>query len=211
MLLTPSDLARAHVIAAALLLKATNDEHGRDELDPFYRIVTENRDGPTPALRARYSSCADLAHWLLRSLGVRADWLNRDDDADAQRWRVGVNLNWLCAKPIGKCPIAHTKLQGDPAPGDVFVESNAYGGHVFCAVSYDAATDTLTSAEYGQPGGKLKKRTGFKAAFSKHALGHIRLEDAIALCSAPVDFSALQDRMTGEELDALGDETPGTN
>jgi hypothetical protein len=209
MILTPSDLARAQAIAQALLLQAVNDEHGRDEGDSFYKIVTENRDGPSPLMRAKYSSCADLAHWLLRSLGVRADWLNRNDDGDAQPWRSGVNLNWLCARPIGKCPLATRKLGGEPAPGDVFVENNVYGGHVFCAVDYVAKTDTLISAEYGQPGGKLKTRSLFKVTFDKRALGHLRLADVLGACSAPVDFSGLQDRMTGEELDALGDETPG--
>lgn len=203
MLLTPSDLPSAQTIAVALLLAAVNDEHGRDESDPFYKIVTENRDGPGAKLAAKYSSCADLAHWLFRCLGVRADWLNRNDDEDAQRWRVGVNLNWLCPKPIGKCPIARAKLVGDPSPGDVFVENNAYGGHVFCAVDYLPARDTLISAEYGQPGGKLKTRTGFKPAFNKRPYSHIKLSEVLGLCSAPVDFSGLQDRMTGEELDAL--------
>jgi len=203
MVLTQADLARAQAFAVALLRKAVNDEHGRDELDPFYKVVTENRDGPTPALRARYSSCADLAHWLLRCLGVRADWLNREDDGDGQHWKSGVNLNWLCAKPIGKCPLASPKLNGDPAPGDVFVESNSFGGHVFCAIEYDAATDTLTTAEYGQPGGKRQRRAGFKAAFAKHPLGHLRLADVLAHCTAEPDVSPLADWVTGEELDAF--------
>jgi hypothetical protein len=202
MILTPNDLPRAQAIAQALLLQAVNDEHGRDEGDKFYKVVTENRDGPTPIQRAKYSSCADLAHWFLRSLGVRADWLNRNDDEDGKPWKSGVNLNWLCARPIGKCPLATKQLGGEPAPGDVFVENNVYGGHVFCAVDYVAKTDTLITAEYGQPGGKLKARPLFKLSFNKRSLGHLRLSD-VGACTAPVDFSALQDRMTGEELDAL--------
>jgi hypothetical protein len=203
-MLQPSDLARAQAFARALLLKAVNEEHGRDELDPFYKIVTENRDGPTPKLRAKYSSCADLAHWYLRCLGVRAPWLNREDDGDDQHWKSGVNLNWLCpSKTIGKCPIAAPKLQGLPSTGDVFAESNVYGGHVFCAVEYDAATDTLVTAEYGQPGGKRKVRKPFVATFDKHALSHIRLLDVLAICAADPDVSPLKDWVTGEELDAF--------
>lgn len=175
-----ASLGEAQTLAVALLRFAVNDGNGRDESDAVYKAVTENRDGPTPAQRARYSSCGDLAHWLLRCMGVRAGWLNRDDDGDAQRWKSGVNLNWLCPPPIGKCHLAHSKLAGMPMPGDVFVENNAYGGHVFCAIAYDPHTDTLTTAEYGQPGGKLKRRSAFCATFDRHAYAHIRLEEVIA-------------------------------
>ncbi len=208
MILNPNEQARAERIAVLLLRKAVNDEHGRDESDQIYKTITENRDGPTPAMRAKYSSCADLGHWLLRCLGVRADWLNRNDDGDGQPWRVAVNLNWLCPTPIGKCPIAKRKLQGLPAPGDIFVENNVYGGHVFCAIAYDAATDTLTTAEYGQPGGKRKRRTPFAATFDKKALSHIRLVDVLSICTEPVDFRPINDMATGEELDALQGHLP---
>ncbi len=200
-----ADLPRAQRLAAELCLHAVNDEHGRGELDPVYKRVTENRDGPGALQRAKYSSCADLAHWMFRCLGVRADWLNRDDDADAQRWKSGVNLNWLCPPPIGKCTPARAKLTGRPAPGGVFVENNSFGGHVFVCVSYDAATDTLTSAEYGQPGGKLKRRVGFTPAFNKRPYSHIRLAEVLAsgACTVPPDVGPLGDRLTGEVLDAL--------
>ncbi len=202
-ILTLEDLPRAQGLAAALLSWAVNDEHGRSELDPGYKLVTENRDGPTAKLRAKYSSCADLGHWLLRCLGVRADWLNRNDDGDAHPWRNGVNLNWLCPPPIGKCSIAHSKLAADPMPGDIFVESNVYGGHVFCVIAYDAERDLLTTAEYGQPGGVRKKRGGFKAAFAKHPLSHVRLVDVLAsgAVTAEPDCLPIADWCTGEELD----------
>ncbi len=174
------NLGEAQTLASALLRYAVADSAGRDELDPVYRVITERRDGPTPALRAKYSSCGDLAHWLLRCLGVRAAWLNRDDDEDGQPWHSGVNLNWLCPPPIGKCSIAKADLQADPEPGDIFVENNAHGGHVFCAIEYDAAADTLVTAEYGQPGGLRKVRTKFKQSFtSAKSLSHIRLRDVL--------------------------------
>jgi hypothetical protein len=205
--LTLADLDRAQKLAQTLLSKAVNDEHGRDESDPFYKVVTENRDGPTPKLRAKYSSCADLAHWMLRCLGVRADWLNRNDDGDAHPWRNGVNLNWLCPPPIGKCALAHSKLVADPAPGDVFVESNQFGGHVFCVIAYDAEADMLTTAEYGQPGGKRKRRGGFKAAFARHPLSHLRLVDVLAsgAVTEPPDYAIVEDWDTGEEIDEIED------
>lgn len=203
MILTPDKLPIAEQFAVAFFEAATNGEHGRDELDPVYRIITENRDGPTPALRAKYSSCADLGHCWLRTLGIRATWLNRDDDHDGRAWKSGVNLNYLCAPPIGRCSIATKLLYGFPSPGDVFVETNAHGGHVFCAIAYDQGTDTLTTAEYGQPGGRQKKRVGFVRGFNARALGHIKLIEALKHCTEPVDTSMVQDWATGELLDAL--------
>lgn len=186
------NLPEAQALAAALLRYAVADNAGRSELDPVYRAITENRDGPSALQRAKYSSCADLAHWLLRCLGVRAPWLNRDDDGDAQAFRYGVNLNWLCPPPIGRCSIAAPDLQSAPAPGDIFVENNAHGGHVFCCIEYDAAADRLVTAEYGQPGGVRKVRTGFARTFgAAKSLSHIRLSDVLrsGLCVAePVDM-----------------------
>jgi len=200
-ILTAADLVRAQQIAQALLRKAVNDEHGRTEQDAFYQIVTEGRD--VGAARAGYSSCGDLAHWLLRCLGVRAPWVNRNDDGDGRNWKVGVNLNWLCPRPIGPCSIASPHLQGDPAPGDIIVQNNAVGGHVICVIEL-RGPGQLVTAEYGQPGGKRKER-----AFPQNIISHLRLVDALPLCQVPPYFGPLQDFLTGEELDALGDDTPG--
>lgn len=210
MIYTPTDLPRARAFCRVLLAKAVNDGLGRNELDPFYKLVTENRDGPTPALRAKYSSCADLAHWMLRCLGVRADWLNRTDDGDAQAWKSGVNLNWLCPPPIGKCKPALRTLPplAEIGAGDVFVENNAFGGHVFVAMAYDAVADALTTAEYGQPGGAQKKRTGFHAAFAKRPLSYLSLSAALTCCEAEPDVSPIEDWCTGEDLDFFQGLTP---
>lgn len=200
MILTPAELPRAERIAQLLLSKAVNDEHGRDELDPFYKVVTENRDGPTPKLRAGYSSCGDLCHWLLRCLGVREPWLNRNDDGDAQPWRMGANLNWLTPWPIGKCAIAKPKWQGSFTPGDVIVVT---GSHALAVMAYDAERDRLTTAEYGQPGGKRKVRENTAASFRRAITSHIRLVDVLGLQLAEADLSPIADWTTGEELDAL--------
>ncbi len=183
----------AQRMAAELLNWATLDGEGVDELHPRYVTVTEGRDGPGAVQRAKYSSCADLAHWLLRCIGVRCDWLNRADDNDGRNWKSGVNLNWLCPPPIGPCSVASSRLIDDPEPGDIFVENNVHGGHVFVAIRYDAINDILTSAEYGQPGGKVKHRKGFRAAFKRNALSHLRLRDVLAsgVCVADPDVSLL--------------------
>lgn len=200
MILSPAEQPRAERICQLLLSKAVNDEHGRDESDPFYRVVTEDRDGPTPKLRNAYSSCGDLAHWLLRCLGVRAGWLNRNDDGDGQPWRSGVNLNWLTPWPIGKCSIAKPRWQGTFGPGDVIVVT---GSHALAVISYDAEQDALTTAEYGQPGGKRKVRKNTAASFRRAITSHIRLVDALEVCSTEADLSVIADWATGEELDAL--------
>ncbi len=204
--LTSADLPRARAFCQVLLSKAVNDEHGRGENDPFYKIVTEGRD--VGKWQASYSSCADLAHWLLRCLGVRAPWLNRDDDGDDQKWRTQVNLNWLCPPPIGKCPIAKARLAHDPEPGDIFVENNAHGGHVFCAVRYVPETDTLISADYGQPGGKIKTRSLFKVTFNKRALSHIRLRDVLAICEVAPDVTPILDWTDGDSIAGFRGEEP---
>lgn len=204
--LKPADLERAQAFCQVLLSKAVNDEHGRDELDSFYKLVTEGRD--VGKWRASYSSCADLAHWMLRCLGVRAPWLNRDDDGDAQKWKSAVNLNWLCPPPIGKCPIALPHLTITPAPGDVFVENNAHGGHVFCCIRYVPETDTLITAEYGQPGGKLKTRSLFTVTFNKRALSHIPLARVLEICEAPIDVSPILDWTNGGSLAGFAGEEP---
>lgn len=55
--------------------------------DPVYRMVTENRD-PGPV----YSSCGDLAHWLLFTLGCRAAFINRQEH---QGYVMGRNVSRL--------------------------------------------------------------------------------------------------------------------
>jgi len=222
MKLTPEDLPRAQRIAQLLLLKAVNvgavfpedldapalralcKASGRSELNEVYQAIVERRDGPTAKARASYSSCGDLCHWLLRCLGVRADWLNRDDDNAGRPWVMGVNLNWLTPPGIGKCRPAEAKFQGAFEPGDVFVTN---GSHALAVVHYDAERDILITAEYGQPGGLLKMREG-TAGFVSKVTSHLRLADVLELCAADVDFAAFGDWATGEELDALEREAP---
>lgn len=52
-------------------------DSGRNEDDPIYQGVTEGRD--VPPFREKYSSCGDLAHWLLFRLGSRLEMINRKE------------------------------------------------------------------------------------------------------------------------------------
>jgi hypothetical protein len=66
---------------------ATNTSAGRKCSDAVYQWIVERRDrGPG------YSSCADLAHWLLFRVGCRADAINR---AEHRGWKAGVNVSRL--------------------------------------------------------------------------------------------------------------------
>jgi hypothetical protein len=148
-------------LAASMLLTYAVDGNVagvRATHDPVYRTIVEGRVAP------KYSSCGDLAHWLLYRLGVRAPFVNRDEGKASigHGWRVGLNLNLLVPPPVGQCPVAvkPTKLAAlpDVLPGDLLQINNQYGGHQMCVSGVDA-DGVVTTAEYGQPGGAQKKHT----------------------------------------------------
>lgn len=112
---------------------------------PQHLVVTEGRKGK------RYSSCGDLAHRLYYRIGVRSNWINRDEH---QGWKVGVNVSLLVTQSI-----AYTKqrLEG----GDVIIVANRWpsgeDAHVICIV--DQLEDKLlATAESGLPGNGLQNR-----------------------------------------------------
>lgn len=181
---------------------ACQGEQGVSESHPVYKWVTENRDGPTPLLRAKYSSCADLAHAFLFRVGIdpACPWLNREEETDKPGdWKSGVNLNWLVPKPIGKCDIAKHKIDLPwLAAGDIVVVNNKYGGHVMCVT--DVTPGLMHTAEYGQPGGMLKKH-GLTQAFLDTVISHISLADT-PLIRDP-DTSWLDKWLTEKEREEL--------
>jgi hypothetical protein len=88
-------IAERRAAAAAFCEYATNGETGRKCSDPVYQAIVEKRDkGPG------YSSCGDLAHWLLTRLGCRDTRLNRKE---LYGFVYGVNVSrlsgWLGADP----------------------------------------------------------------------------------------------------------------
>jgi len=112
----PQDLGRTNLAivrqaAVALATYAVDGPHGRKAGDPVHEEVTEGRRaqyeravqrGDTWAVNmaAGYSSCGDLAHWLLRCLGVRDErWINRSDDYGDIPWMPTVNLDRLVRSP----------------------------------------------------------------------------------------------------------------
>jgi hypothetical protein len=122
---------------------------GRDEDDAVYRAVTEDRD--RGALQQRYSSCGDLAHWLLYRLGCRSKFINRQEHLG---WRVGRNVSKLAFAP----PAQDAKPTDLYAAGDVLViwsNDTATDAHVMVVLHHEG-TD-LVCGEYGQPGGAVRE------------------------------------------------------
>jgi hypothetical protein len=163
-----------HALATELVEYACGGSTGRDESDPVYRAVTEGRD--EGAMRERYSSCGDLAHWLLFRLGVRLPLVNR---AEHRGWTSGVNVSRLAF---------HALAERDPRgarffPGDIGIvwsKTDATDAHVFVILE-DAQPQALLVGEYGQPGGHLRARSvGYDRALVRigsRSLHHVlRLE-----------------------------------
>jgi hypothetical protein len=150
--LTGEEIDARRIEAKRLLEWACRGTAGVSEQDPRYVEVTEGRD-----FGAGYSSCADLAHWLLYRVGVRSPWINR---AEHTGWKTGVNVSRLAySVPRLMC---RTETPGSVFDcGDVLIVWNKPDGtdaHVMVVYEYDHRTVTLTVAEYGQPGGHIKER-----------------------------------------------------
>lgn len=162
-------------LAVDLLEYACNSTHGRPEGDPVYDAVTEGRD-PGPG----YSSCADLAHWLLYRLGVRCWWVNRSEHKGFA-WGMGPS------RLAGNCPtrIVPPGLRAKFEPGDILLVWNIERGekatqdlHVACMV--EDRGDSVTTIDYGQPGGKLCNRTSGERD-GKRTLGGKKIQVCVPL------------------------------
>ena len=126
---------------------------GRDENDPVYREVTENRD--IGAMQQSYSSCGDLAHWVLYRLGCRSKFVNRKEHLG---WKPGKNVSLLAFAPVAE----DAKPTDRYAAGDILIiwsREDTTDAHVMVALEHSPSDDDggslLTCAEYGQPGGKV--------------------------------------------------------
>lgn len=113
---------------------------------PRHLEIKEGRDG------AKYSSCADLAHWLWFRLGLRLPWINRDE-----------HLGWVDQVNISRIVSHSAVYQGERLEGgDVIVIANVwpagYDAHVVCVVDQPSA-NVLCTAESGLPGNGLQTRT----------------------------------------------------
>lgn len=147
---------------------------GRSEDDAVYREVTEDRDRG-PAQRA-YSSCGDLAHWLLYRLGCRSRYVNRKEH---QGWVPGVNVSRLAY-----CAVADAATDDDRYfAGDVLIgwsRPDTTDAHVAIALEHreiEPGRWLLVSGEYGQPGGAIREHL----LRAPRALGVRRVERVVRL------------------------------
>lgn len=132
--------------------------HGAAEKRGNYMAVVEGRDWHG------YSSCADLAHWLLFRLGCRQDWINRAEhhagDLGQPGWDVSVNVGRLAF--VAPLSVRRSPMPGIMAsPGDIFIQWNHPAGddaHVFICRNELRLPGQMTVAEYGQPGGHIRDR-----------------------------------------------------
>lgn len=155
-LATTQDVRRA---AVALGSFAVDNDHGRAIGDPVHEWITEGRRAQyeralahgydwAKNMVAGYSSCGDLAHWLLMCLGVRDERVvNRNDDGGVIGWKVGANIGRLDGSPW----YVHASDNGMPELGDILHVASPDHVSVLLAV-IDRGTQWLT-ADYGQPHG----------------------------------------------------------
>ena len=126
---------------------------GRVSGDPVHEWVTEGRrlqyerayaagHSWARSMRAGYSSCADLAHWLLMMLGARDESvINRGDDGGARGWSVGANISRLVSS-------RWYVRTGTPQVGDII----HVGGADHVSVLLDVISPAVwRTADYGQP------------------------------------------------------------
>jgi hypothetical protein len=165
---------------AGLLEYACNPPKGRSEKDPIYQQITEGRD--VGKAQASYSSCGDLAHWMLYRLGVRSPYVNRDEN---KGWKAQVNVSNLAFSPAAKVPNNDTVYK----PGDIIViwsEANGSDGHVI-VVKEQTTAGKIQTGEYGQPGGAIKNRTIKESDDGRPIMGnrivqrYLPLDDVLAL------------------------------
>lgn len=170
------ELSEARYIAHRLLRYAADDGSGERALsDAVYRAVVEDRNAKAEAGGYFYSSCGDLAHWMLYRLGVRLPWVNRDENGG---WRVAVNVSEL----VYGSRLARRVHPGDDfEPGDVLVVQVDDPGrtHVICVLEHGEGL--LTSAEYGQPGGKVKVDRPVVERWGKLVVGNRTIDYVLPL------------------------------
>lgn len=142
--------------AVALANFAVDGANGRRPPDAIHEWITEGRRtqwerahaaGHRWAQGVPYSSCGDLAHWMLMCLGCRDELvINRGDDGGVKGWVPGPNISRLVGSRF------YVK-SGEPEPGDIL--HVAQPDHVAVLLER-VSDDQLVTADYGQPYGRRR-------------------------------------------------------
>lgn len=186
------------------------------KLDPVYVEITEGRDSRS-AWR-RYSSCADLAHFIAKRCGVRQTWVNRTDDDFGGDWVSGVNVSRLVRASLEPEP------DYEPGLGDIWIISNTWpkgtDAHVcVCLGPAPLEPGETLSANYGasglqeveSPGGNIASRPFVRkgARFrygTKQLVRVLDVPNLVGRVSVKPDFTGPERwtaEWTGEVKDAL--------
>jgi len=186
------------------------------KLEPTYIEVTEGRDGR--GAWKRYSSCADLAHFIAKRCGVRQVWVNRTDDDFAGDWVSGLNVSKLVKPSVAPGPEYEAGL------GDIWIVSNKWpqgsDAHVCVCLGPDPEQAAeISTANYGatglqnveSPGAKiashpLRRRAGRWHYGPKQLVRVLDVPSLVARVSVKPDFSGPERwsaEWTGEVRDAL--------
>lgn len=152
--------------AVALARYAVNDSRGRDVGDPVHEWITEGRRTQYERaydagldwainMSCGYSSCGDLAHWLLMCLGVTDETIvNRGDDGGDLAWRVSQNISMLRYSPVY---VDFRETLVLPESGDiVHVSGDMPGSDHVCVLLDTPDPWQWVTADYGQPHGCLR-------------------------------------------------------
>lgn len=157
-------------LASAAARWACRDSHVSPG-DERYRAVTQGRHEYYDRVGVFYSSCGDLGHFVRWAVGIRTR-VNRatepvphalpDRTLSGWRWLGAENVAWLCApgNPLARPMAPDSRAE----PGDVLVvddgvddpaRKNHSRTHVI--VVLEDRGSTMTTAEYGQPGGAVRQ------------------------------------------------------
>ena len=196
--------------AAVALVEYACGIPGRTKDDPVYAAVTEHRD--VPPNRAHYSSCGDLAHWLLERLGLDEPWVNR---ASLGHYHVGANVYSLAGCPIHQLPGGPDwkPLSGDIL--EIWSQPTGTDAHVCVHLGPGSSDGHVRLGNYGAGGMSAAASPGSNisdTALTFHAglwtLGHrtvqriIPLAAAVLLAEKPPNLTGAS--VTDELIGALG-------
>jgi hypothetical protein len=137
---------------------------GRDKLDPVYKQVTENRDGPGPAQWEDYSSCGDQLHAILERIGVRDPALNRKSQ---KNYEVGANITRLQKFPFSR---GAKKFERPPVGSLCLIWTNGYDAHALTVLGAGSDDGRILTSNFGATGMKPVSGPGADVSDSPLAL-----------------------------------------